>query len=93
MLSSSIRLLQDSSSALQLHNSVQNSLLLLHLHLCVVHFVFDVQPHFTNCNIASGAGSMVVIMGENPPASSFHPYSDGDGIFGLATVSLYYIIH
>ena len=32
---------------------------------------------------------MVVITGENPPASFLHSYSDGDGIFGLATVSLY----
>ena len=39
--------------------------------------------------ITSGAGSMVVITGENPPASSFHPYFDG--IFRLAKVSLYQI--
>ena len=51
--SSSIRLLQDSSSVPHVHNSVQNSLL-LHLHLSVVHFVFYVQPHFTSCNITSG---------------------------------------
>ena len=51
--SSSIRLLQDSSLVLHVHNSVQNSLL-LHLHLSVVHFVFYVQPHFTSCNITSG---------------------------------------
>ena len=31
---------------------------------------------------------MVVITGENLPASSLYPYSDGGGIFGLATVSL-----
>ena len=30
---------------------------------------------------------MVVITEENPPASPLYPYSDG--IFGLATVSLY----
>ena len=30
---------------------------------------------------------MVVITGENPPASPLHPYSDG--IFGLATETLY----
>ena len=42
-------------------------MLLLHLHLSVVHFVFYVQPHFTSCNITSGAGSMVVIKtGDNP---------------------------
>ena len=79
LLSSNIRLLQDSFSVSQIHNSVKNTLLLLHLHLSVVHFVFDVQPHFTSCNIAPGAGSMVAITGENPPASSLHPYSDGDG--------------
>ena len=33
---------------------------------------------------------MVVITGKNPPASSLHPYSDG--IFGLATMSLYQTI-
>ena len=32
---------------------------------------------------------MVVITGENPPASSLYLYSDDDGIFGLATVSDY----
>ena len=79
--SSSKRLLQDSSSVPLVHNSVQNSLLLLHLHLSVVHF-FYVQSHFTRCNIAVGAGSRIIITGENPPASSLHPYSDGDGIFG-----------
>ena len=77
-------LLQHSSSVPQVHNSVQNSLLLLHL--SVVHFDYYVQPHFTSCYTTSGAGSMVVIdTGETPPASSFHPYSDGDGIFGLQT--------
>ena len=35
---------------------------------------------------------MTVVTGENPPASSLHPYSDGDGKFGLATVSLYQTI-
>ena len=48
----------------------------------------NVQSHFTRYNISSGAGFMVVISGENPPASSLHPYSDGGGIFELATVSL-----
>ena len=84
--SSRISLIQDSSSVPQEYNSVQNSLLLLQLHLSIAHFVFYVQPHFTSNNITSGAGSMVVITGENPPASSLHPYSDG--IFGLVTVSI-----
>ena len=35
---------------------------------------------------------MVVITGENPPASLLHPYSDIEGIFGLATVLLYQTI-
>ena len=29
---------------------------------------------------------MVIITEKNPPASSFNSYSDGDGIFGLASV-------
>ena len=88
--SSSISLIQDSSSVPQEYNSVQNSLLLFQLHLSIVHFAFYVEPHFTSYNITSGTGSMVVITGENPPAFSLHPYSDG--IFGLATVSLYQTI-
>ena len=32
---------------------------------------------------------MVVIPGEKSPAASPYPYSDGDCIFSLATVSLY----
>ena len=54
--------------------------------------MFYVHPHFTSCNITPGAGSMVVITGENAPASALHSDSDGDGIFGLAKVSLYQTI-
>ena len=76
MLSSSITLSQDPSSVPHLvNNSVQNSLLLFHLHLSVVYYVFEIQPYFTNCIIASGAGSMVVITGECPqlPLSTHTP--------------------
>ena len=74
MLSSSITLSQYQTSVSHLvNNSVQTSLLLFHLHLSVMYYVFDIQPHFTNCNIAPGAGSMVVITGECPPAFSLHP--------------------
>ena len=73
MLSSSnIRLLQNSSSVPQIHNSVQNSLLLLHLK--IVHYVLDVQSHFTSFNIASGAGSIVAMTGENPQLHIVYPF-------------------
>ena len=42
--SSGMILLQDLSSVPQVHYSVQNSLMLLQLHLSAVHFVFYVQP-------------------------------------------------
>ena len=49
--------------------------------------VFDVYPQFTNCKMALGVGSNVIITGECPSASSLHQCSDYDGIEGLQTMS------
>ena len=54
---------------------------------------FDLEHlHFTKLIMASGAGGLVVITGQNVSSSKHQPKFNGDGSSGLATISLFHII-
>jgi len=73
----------------QLHRLVHFSSAFRQLHLFVEHRVL-MQPHFTSCMMASGAGGRDVVTGTHFSSCDFQPNVSGDGSCGSGTVSKFH---
>lgn len=78
--------LQQLSSPVQIHSSVQTNVFLLHDHH-LEYFGTDWQLHLTSCNTESGDGGTLDTTGNNLSSSFLHPSVSGSGYSGVRITS------